>query len=79
VLRQVIEITINPEVAIERIKRRNRGTDDDINLFNDRMSVYNAEIDEIREFYTLKGIFNTINGEGSPENTAREIASIILE
>lgn len=78
ILNEVIEITINPEIAIERIKSRNRGTDDDINLFNDRMKVYNAEINEIREYYSSKGIYTTMCGENSLEVTAKKLASIIL-
>lgn len=77
ILKQVIEITINPEIAIERIKSRNRGTDDDVNKFSDRMKVYNAEINEIREYYSSKGIYTTINGENSLEDTALSLASII--
>lgn len=78
-LKQVIEITINPEIAIERIKSRNRGgVDDDVSKFNDRMKVYNAEIDEIRKFYSSKGIYTTISGENSLKDTAQSLASIIL-
>lgn len=78
ILKQVIEITINPKIAIERIKGRNRGTDDDVNKFSDRMKVYNAEINEIRKYYTSKGIFTTISGENSLEDTAQSLASIVL-
>jgi len=77
ILKQVIEITINPEIALERIKNRNRGTDDDVNKFSDRMKVYNAEINEIRKYYTSKGIYTTISGENSLEDTALSLASLI--
>jgi len=78
ILKQVIEILINPEIALDRIKNRNRGVDDDINLFNDRMKVYNKEIHFIRSYYTNMGIYSTINGEKSLEETAGKLTSIIL-
>lgn len=78
ILKQVVEIFINPHIAIERIKKRNRGVDDDVRKFNDRMKVYNAEIEFIREYYISKGIYTTINGENSLEVTSKKLASIIL-
>lgn len=78
VLSGVIEIMVNPEIGLERIVKRNRGVDDDAQLFNNRMEVYNEEIEAIRDYYLAKGIFITINGENSVEETAQKIASIIL-
>jgi adenylate kinase len=79
VLKQVIEIIIDPDIAIERIQKRNRGTDDDINLFKDRMNVYNAEINEIREYYLSKGIYTTINGDNPIEIATREIETLLMQ
>jgi adenylate kinase len=79
ILKQVIEILINPEKALKRIVNRNRGVDDDVKLFNDRMNVYNKEIQLIREYYKSKGIYMAINGENSVEDTAKKLASIILD
>jgi len=58
----VIEIIVDKEVAFKRISKRKRGLDDDPQLFDDRMNVYENDIEIIRDYYKQKQLYSSING-----------------
>ncbi|MDR0407627.1 MAG: adenylate kinase [Campylobacteraceae bacterium] len=68
----VIEVNVSEKVARERVLGRNRGTDDNENVFNNRMRVYSEPLGAIQSFYTSKRLLQAINGE-------RDIQSIVSD
>jgi adenylate kinase len=73
----VIEVRVSEETARERVLGRARGADDDEKVFNNRMKVYTEPLDEIRNFYTQKGILKVISGEGTIEAIVSEMEAFI--
>ncbi|PAF48446.1 adenylate kinase [Helicobacter sp. 12S02634-8] len=68
----VIEVDVSEAVAKERVLGRARGADDNTEVFNNRMRVYQEPLKAIQEFYTRSKILKRINGE-------RTIAEIVKE
>lgn len=75
-LKGVIEIVVDDEQAKERIRKRNRGVDDDISLFENRMKVYNNEISAIRQHYSQKGLYQIIDGNKSIAETKEKLTKV---
>ncbi len=76
-LKSVIEVVVSEQTARDRVLGRNRGADDNAEVFNNRMKVYNAPLKEIRSFYNKKNILKTISGEGSIEEVVKTLESFI--
>lgn len=74
----VIEVVVSEEVAKERVLGRNRGEDDNEEVFNNRMKVFLEPIEDIRKFYTDKGIYKSINGERTIEEIVAQMNEIIV-
>lgn len=68
----VIEVEVSEEVARQRVLGRARGADDNVEVFNNRMNVYNEPLSAIQDFYTQKELLKKIDGE-------RTIAQIVSE
>lgn len=77
-LKAVIEVEVSEETAKERVLGRNRGDDDSLEVFNNRMKVYLEPIQEIRAFYKEKNIYNLINGERSIEEIVGDMNELII-
>ncbi|NLK66813.1 MAG: adenylate kinase [Campylobacteraceae bacterium] len=75
----VIEVVVSEEVAKERVLGRNRGADDNEEVFYNRMKVFLEPIEEIRKFYTNKGLYQSINGERTIEEIVAEMNEIIVK
>jgi len=73
----VIEVRVSEETARERVLGRARGEDDKVEVFNKRMEIYTEPLEAIREFYTKKGIFKVISGEGTIEEVVSEMEHFI--
>lgn len=73
----VIEVRVSEETARERVLGRARGADDKNEVFNNRMRVYTEPLEEIRDFYTKKGILKVISGEGRIETIVSEMEAFI--
>ena len=73
----VIEVKVSEETARNRVLGRARGEDDNNEVFNNRMRVYTEPLQQIRDFYTKKGILKTISGEGSIETIVSEMEDFI--
>ncbi|NLN12668.1 MAG: adenylate kinase, partial [Arcobacter skirrowii] len=58
-----IEVVVSEEVAKDRVLGRNRGDDDKVEVFNNRMSVYIEPLKAIQDFYESKNILKKIDGE----------------
>ena len=59
-LQNVFEIKIDEEVSKKRVLNRNRGKDDNVKVFEDRLQDYNYQMKDIRLYYT--DIFIEIEG-----------------
>src|SRR5574344_289330 len=73
-----IEVVVSEEVAKDRVLGRNRGDDDKIEVFNNRMSVYIEPLKDIQDFYESKNILKKIDGERTIEEIVDEMESFIL-
>jgi len=73
----VIEVEVSEDTARDRVLGRNRGADDNTEVFNNRMKVYTEPLAEIQEFYKAKNILKIISGEGSIEEIVSEMESFI--
>ena len=73
----VIEVRVSEETARDRVIGRARGTDDKIEVFNNRMSVYMEPLADIRAFYENKNLLHVISGEGTIETIVSEMQSFI--
>lgn len=62
-LKSVIEVVVSEDTAMNRVLGRNRGNDDNIEIFKNRMNVYNEPLKGIQEFYTSKNLLFKISGE----------------
>ena len=68
----VMEVKVSEEVAKDRVLGRNRGTDDNEEVFYNRMKVYVEPLGAIEAHYTANRLLHVINGE-------RDIASIVSD
>jgi len=75
----VIEVAVSEETARDRVLGRNRGADDNNEVFNNRMKVYTEPLAEIQEFYKAKNILKVISGEGTIEEIVTEMNTFIQE
>ncbi|TLD97805.1 adenylate kinase [Helicobacter jaachi] len=73
----VIEVEVSEAVARERVLGRARGADDNVEVFNNRMSVYLTPLKEIESFYTSLNVLHKINGERSIEAIVSEMEQFI--
>ena len=73
----VIEVEVSEATARQRVLGRARGADDKEAVFNNRMKVYTEPLQEIRDFYTKKGILKVISGEDSIEAIVSEMQNYI--
>lgn len=73
----VIEVEVSKEVAQDRVLGRSRGSDDKIEVFNNRMKVYTQPLEQIKEFYSNKNILHKINGERTIEEIVEQMDQFI--
>ncbi len=76
-LKAVIEVVVSEETAMNRVLGRNRGDDDNIEVFKNRMSVYTEPLKDIQKFYEAKNILYKISGEKSIEDVVKEMKKLI--
>ncbi len=75
----VIEVRVSEATAKERVLGRARGADDDEKVFNNRMKVYTEPLEEIRYFYTRRGLFTIISGEGTIQEVVSQMERFIQQ
>ena len=73
----VIEVEVSEQVARDRVLGRLRGSDDNVEVFNNRMKVYIQPLEQIQEFYTKKDLLKKINGERTIEKIVNEMDEFI--
>ncbi|MBU1216241.1 adenylate kinase [bacterium] len=76
-LASVIEVHVSEETARDRVLGRNRGADDNTEVFDNRMKVYMEPLADIEAFYTAQNILKVISGEGTIEEIVSEMGSFI--
>ncbi len=77
-LSSVIEVHVSEETARDRVLGRNRGADDNTEVFYNRMKVYTEPLAEIQTFYNAKNLLHVISGEGNIEEIVSEMGSFIF-
>ncbi|RAX53836.1 adenylate kinase [Helicobacter sp. 16-1353] len=73
----VIEVVVSEETAFDRVIGRARGSDDNVEVFKNRMSVYLEPLESIQRFYNSLNILKKINGERGIEEIVSEMESYI--
>lgn len=73
----VIEVAVSEQVACDRCLGRNRGADDNVEVFYNRMKVYNEPLPAIQEFYQAKELHKVINGERTIEEIVGEMEAFV--
>ncbi len=73
----VIEVVVSEKIAKDRVLGRARGTDDNEEVFNNRMKVYTAPLADIQKFYTQKGLLHKIDAERTIDEIVSEMDSFI--
>jgi len=73
----VIEVAVSEETARDRVLGRNRGADDNTEVFDNRMKVYIEPLSEIQAFYTTQNKLKVISGEGTIEDIVSKMQSFI--
>ncbi|ELP4121990.1 adenylate kinase, partial [Campylobacter jejuni] len=76
-LKGVIEVRVSEEVAKERVLGRNRGADDNEEVFYNRMKVYTEPLNEILDFYQKKKLHFIIDGERAIEPIVADMKELI--
>ena len=76
-LTSVIEVAVSEKTARDRVLGRNRGADDNNEVFNNRMKVYTNPLADIQAFYNSKNILKVISGEGTIEDIVTEMGTYI--
>ncbi|PAF50262.1 adenylate kinase [Helicobacter sp. 13S00401-1] len=62
-LQSIIEVEVSEATAKDRVLGRARGSDDNEEVFKNRMHVYLEPLEEIEKFYANKNLLHKINGE----------------
>jgi len=73
----IIEVHVSEETARDRVLGRNRGADDNTEVFDNRMKVYTEPLADIQAFYKAKNLLHVISGEGTIETIVSEMGSFI--
>ncbi|RDU60841.1 adenylate kinase [Helicobacter sp. MIT 14-3879] len=73
----VIEVVVSEKTACERVLGRARGSDDNSEVFKNRMNVYLEPLQAIQDFYNNIGILKKIDGERSIEEITTEMETFI--
>jgi len=76
-LKSVIEVVVSEQTAMDRVLGRNRGADDNIEVFKNRMNVYNEPLKGIQDFYNSKNILHKISGETDIDTVVQEMTEFI--
>lgn len=69
----VIEVVVSEKTAFDRVIGRSRGSDDNIEVFKNRMEVYLNPLEKIQYFYDNLNILKKIDGERSIEEIVSEM------
>lgn len=76
-LKSVIEVEVSEKTAMDRVLGRNRGEDDNIEVFKNRMNVYLNPLSIIQDFYNSKNILHKISGEENIETVVKKMKNFI--
>jgi len=81
----VIEVRVSEAVARERILGRRaeaapgeERSDDNEDVFNDRMKIYTEPLPEIQSFYTEKNLLKVIDGTGTLDEVVADMDTFVL-
>jgi adenylate kinase len=73
----VIEVHVSEIVARDRVLGRNRGADDNNEVFDSRMKIYTEPLADIQAFYNAKNLLHVISGEGTIEEIVSEMGIFV--
>lgn len=78
-LKAIIDVHVSDAIAKQRVLGRNRGTDDTMSVFENRLKVYREPKEQIQEYYQAKNLLHVINGEREIEAVVKEMEQLIDE
>jgi adenylate kinase len=73
----VIEVEVSEDTAMQRVLGRNRGSDDNVEVFKNRMNVYTEPLKGIQAFYTKRNLLHVISGEREIQEIVKEMETFI--
>lgn len=73
----VIEVEVGEDTAMQRVLGRNRGSDDNVEVFKNRMNVYTEPLKGIQDFYQAQNILHVISGEREVKEIVKEMETFI--
>lgn len=79
-LDEAIQIDVDPERIIARIKRRAQEegrSDDSEEVFRHRMEVYEEQTAPVADYYAERGLLTRILGHGPPEGVQKLLLSVL--
>lgn len=78
-LKSVIEVVVSEATAMKRVLGRNRGEDDCIEIFKNRMKIYNEPLKLIQNFYISKKILHKVSGEEEIEVVVAKMLQLFFK
>ena len=76
-LQRIIEVDVSEATAKDRVLGRNRGEDDNTEVFDNRMKVYREPLAEIQSFYMSKNLLKVISGEGTIDEVVTSMKTLL--
>lgn len=76
-LKGVIEVKVSEQTAKDRVLGRNRGSDDNEEVFKNRMRVYLEPLEKIIKFYKDKALHYAVDGERGIEEIVADIKNLL--
>lgn len=73
----VIKAEVSEQTAMDRVLGRNRGADDNEEVFKNRMKVFTEPMEEIASFYKNKNIYYEVDAERSIEEIVKDMEDLI--
>lgn len=72
-LDKVIDVNVSYDVAKQRVVGRNRGDDDKLEVFENRMKIYLEPLNDIVEFYKRKSLFYSIDASRELDEILKDL------
>lgn len=76
-LKGVIDVVVSDETAKKRVLGRNRGVDDDIKVFENRLKVYYEPKVIIENFYKQKNLLHVINAQQEVNEVVNDMRALL--
>lgn len=75
----VVEIFVSDEVAKERVVGRNRGADDNLAVFENRLNLYKEPLEAIKSHYAKQDLLYRVDANGELEQIQKDTSSLLAK